>query len=159
MDSSLAILIGGTAVFAGAVAYPLRLRDVGPPRAALAAAGSAAAVTASFLLMIYLANVALPATIGFVAISSGVVAYLAFRQDLGARRAALAAAGAACVVTASFLFVVYLAAIAFIIAIGVYLLLRTRLRIRPAMILMGTTLSGLLAASGLVFWISLTYAM
>lgn len=105
MDSSLAILIGGTAIFAGAVAY------------------------------------------------------VVLRRDLGPRRAALAAAGAATVVTASFMFVVYLAVIAFIAAAGVYLLVRIRLRINPAFILMGTALSGLLAASALVFWFSLTYVM
>jgi hypothetical protein len=159
VDSSLAILIGGTAIFAGAVAYLVFLRDLGPRRTALAAAGTTIAVTASFLLMLYLATLAVPAAMGFVALFSGAVAYLVFLRDLGPRRTALAAAGAAAVVTASFLFVVYLAVIAFIAAAGVYLLLRIRVRIAPALILMGTTLSGALAASALVFWISLTYFM
>jgi len=158
VDSSLAILIGGTAAFAGAVAY-LLLRGRGPQRAALAAAGTATAVAASFLLMISLATVALPAAVALMTLSSAAVAYLVLRNDLGKRRAALAAAGAATVVTASFLFVLYLAVIAFIAATGAYLLLRTRVRIGPAMILTGTTLSGLLAASGLVFWVSLTNTM
>ena len=159
MDSSLAILIGGAAVFAGTVAYLVLQGDRGPRRAALAAAGTATAVAAFFLLTIYLATIALPAATGLVALCSGAVAYLAFRDDLGKRRAVLAAAGAATVVTASFLLVVYLAVIAFIAATGAYLLLRTRVRIGPALILTGTTLSGLLAASGLVFWVSLTYVM
>ncbi|GIG88169.1 hypothetical protein [Plantactinospora endophytica] len=159
MDSSLAILIGGTAVFAGAVGYLVLLRDLGTRRAGLAGAGTAAAVAASFLFMLYLATLALPALLGFVALSSGVVGYLVLRRDLGTRRGVLAAAGSAAVVTASFLLVVYLAVIAFIAAVGVYLLLRTRVRIAPALVLTGTTLSGLLAASVLVFWVSLTYVM
>lgn len=97
--------------------------------------------------------------IGGTAFFAGAVAYLVLNGDLGPRRAALAAVGAATVVTAGFLFVVYLAVIAFVVAIGVYLLVRVRLRIAPALVLMGTTLSGLLAASVLVFWISLTYVM
>jgi hypothetical protein len=159
VDSSLAVLIGGTAVFAGTVAHLLVRRDHDPRRAAVAAAVTAAAVTASFLLTLFLATVALPAALAFVALAGGAVAYLAFRPDLGERRAALAATGAAGVVTASFLLVVYLGVIAYIVAIGTYLLLRPRLRVGPAMILMGTTLSGLLAASGLAFWVSLTYVM
>jgi hypothetical protein len=55
--------------------------------------------------------------------------------------------------------VVYLAVIAFIVAISAYVLLRARVQIKPAMILMGTTLSGLLAASALAFWVSLSYTM
>ncbi|WP_432953917.1 hypothetical protein [Micromonospora haikouensis] len=109
--------------------------------------------------MLYLATVALPATVGLVAFLAGLVAYLAFRRDLGRRRAALAAAGAGAFVAASFLFVVYLAVIAFVVAVGVYLLARDRLRISQAVILTGTTLGGLLAASALVFWVSLSYAM
>jgi hypothetical protein len=159
VDSSLAILIGGTAIFAGAVAYLVRLRDLGRRRAGLVAAAAATAVTASFLLMLYLATVAAPAVVGLVALLTGAVAYLVFLRDLGRWRAALAAAGAAVVVAASFLFVVYLAVIAFIAAAGVYLLVRLRLRINAALILMGTTLSGLLAASALVFWVSLNYLM
>lgn len=156
MDSSLALLIGGTAAYAGAIAYLVSVPDLGTRRAALATAGTATAVAASFLLMIALANVAFPATVGVVALLSGVVAYLAFVRDLGRRRAALATAGAATAVTVSFLAVVYLAVIAFLAAIGVYLLLRrVQLRIGPAFILMGTTLTGLLAASALVFWVSL----
>jgi len=159
VDSSFAILIGGTAVFAGIVAYVVLLRDLGPRRAALAAAGAATAVTASFLVTVLLATVSLPVAIGFVALLSGAVAYLVFRRDLGTRRAALAAAGAATVVTASFLFVVHLAVVAFICATGVYLLLRMRLRISQSIVLMGTTLGGLLAASALAFWASLTFSM
>ncbi|MEU8053369.1 hypothetical protein [Micromonospora haikouensis] len=54
---------------------------------------------------------------------------------------------------------VYLAVIAFVVAVGVYLLARDRLRISQAVILTGTTLGGLLAASALVFWVSLSYVM
>jgi hypothetical protein len=159
VDSSLTILIGATSAFAGAVTYAAFLRDLGGRRAALAATGATAGVAASFLLMLALSAVALPATLGFVALASGAVAYLMFRRDLGHRRATLAATGTAAVVTASFLFVLYLAVVAFIAAAGAYLLLRTRLRIGPSIVLMGTTLSGLLAASALAFWYSLTYVM
>jgi hypothetical protein len=159
VDSSLAILIGGTAVCAGAVAYLVLLRDLGPRRAAGAAGAVTIGITASFLLMLYLATLALPAVVGFVAVFAAGVAYPVFLRDLGPRRAGVAAAGAAAVVAASFLLVVYLAVIAFIAAIGVYLLLRVRVRIAPALVLMATTLGGLLAASALVFWVSLTYVM
>ena len=159
MDSTLAVLIGTTAAFAGAVAYLHLHGNIGSRRAGLAAAGASAAVTATFLLMLQLAAVSLPAVLGLVALTSGATAYLTFAPDLGPRRAALAAGGAATVITASFLAVLYLAVIAFIAAVGAYLLLRTRLRIAPSMILMGTTLTGLLAAAALAFWASLTYAM
>jgi hypothetical protein len=159
VDSSLAILAAGTAAYAGAVAYLVLLRDLGPRRAALAAAGATTAVTADFLLTLYLAEVALPAAVGLVAFFSGAVAYLVFLRDLGPRRAALAAAGAATTVTAGFLFVLYLAVAAFVAATGVYLLVRLRLRIGPAFVLMATVLGGLLTASALIFWVSLTYMM
>ncbi|MEO3745353.1 hypothetical protein [Plantactinospora sp. B5E13] len=159
MDSSLVILVGGTALFAGAVAYLGLLRDLGRRRAGWAAAGATAAVAVLFALMIYLAHLALPAVLGVVALSSGALAYLVLQRDLGRRRAVLAAVGAAAVVTASFLLVLYLAVIAFIGAVGVYLVARTRLRTAPALAFMGSTLGGLLAASVLVFWASLTYVM
>lgn len=159
MDSSLALLIGLTAIFMGGVAHRVARRDPGPRRAGLVAAAAAVATAASFLLMIYLAGLALPATMALLAVLSGAVTYLAFRRDLGPKRAALAATGAAVFVTACFLFVLYLAVIAFVAAIGVYLLVRDRLRIKGALILAGTTLSGLLAAAVLAFWFSLTYVM
>jgi len=159
VDSSLAILIGGTAIFAGVVAYLVLLRDLGRRGAGVAAAAAASAVTASFVLMLYLATVATPAVAGLVALLTGGVAYMVFLRDLGRRRAALAAAEAAAAVTTSFLFVVYLAVIVFVGAVGIYLLARVRLRINAALIMAATTLSGLLAASALVFWISLTSVM
>lgn len=155
MDSSLAILIAGTALFAGAVAYPVLRPDLGKRGAGLASLAAAAAVAAAFLLMLGLAAIAVPATVAVAALFTGAVAYLVLRRDLGERRAASAAAGAALVVAVCFLFVVYLAVIAFVAAAGVYLLLRTRLRTGPALILMGSTLSGLLAAAGVAFWAAL----
>ncbi|GGO26684.1 hypothetical protein [Micromonospora parathelypteridis] len=157
MDLNLVIIIGGAVVFGGAVAYLVLLRERGAQRAALAAVGVAAVLAASFLLMLLLARLALPAVLVFVALFSGAVTHLVFRRELGARRAALLAAGATIVITVSALFVLYLAVIAFILAIGVYLLLRIRLRLAPALVLMGGTLGGLLAASAGAFWISLTY--
>lgn len=159
VDSALTLLVGGTAIFAGAVAYLVTLRDRDWRRAGLAAAGAAGAVIAGFLLMLALATVSVPATVGLVALVTSPVAYLVLVRDLGGRRAALAAAGTTAVVTASFLVVFYLAVMAFIAATGVYLLVRARLQINAALVLMSTTLSGLLAAAALAFWISLTYAM
>lgn len=159
MDLALAILIGATAVFAGATGYAGFLGELGRRRAALAGAGAAAGVTAGFLVLLLLARIALPAAPGFLALAGGTVAYLVLLRDLGRRRAALAAAGAAAVVTASALFVLYLAVAAFVGAVGTYLLLRTRLRIGPSIVLTATTLSGLLAAAAAAFWYSLTYVM
>jgi hypothetical protein len=76
VDSSLAILIGGTAIFAGVVAYLVLLRDLGRRGAGVAAAAAASAVTASFVLMLYLATVATPAVAGLVALLTGGVAYM-----------------------------------------------------------------------------------
>jgi hypothetical protein len=140
------------------VAYYV-LREFGARRPGLTAAGTAVAVAASFLLMLYLATVNLVATVAFVLLAAGAVAYLVLRPDLGARKGALAATGIALTVAASFLFVLYLAVIAFIAAIGVYVLLRSRVKIKSAIILAGTALSGLLAAAALAFYVSLTYAM
>jgi hypothetical protein len=159
VDFALALLVGGTAIFAAAVAYFVTLRDRDRQRAGLAAAAAAGAVTAGFLLMLGLAAVSVPATVGLVALVTGPVAYLVVARDLGRRRAALAAAGTTAVVTASFLVVFYLAVLAFVAAAGVYLLVRTRLKVNAALVLMSTTLSGLLAAAALAFWFSLTYAM
>ena len=96
--------------------------------------------------------------IGITAAFAGAVAYYVLRE-VGARRPGLTASGTAAAVVASFLFVFYLAVIAFIAAIGVYFLLRSRVKIKSAIILAGTTLSGLLAAAALTFYLSLTYAM
>lgn len=159
MDSALALLVGGTAIFAGAVAYLVTLRDRDRQRAGLAAAGAAGAVAAGFLLMLALATVSVPATVGLAALLTGPGAFLVLARDLGRRRAALAAAGTTAVVAASFLVVFYLAVMAFVAAAGVYLLVRARLQINAALVLMSTTLSGLLAAAALAFWFSLTYAM
>ncbi|GIF63420.1 hypothetical protein Ais01nite_14550 [Asanoa ishikariensis] len=159
MDSALAIVIGGTGIFAATVAYLVTLGDHGRQRAALAAAGAAVAVAVGFLLMLLMAEVSVLATTGLLALLAGAVAYRVFLRDLGRRRAMLATAGATAVVTASFVLVVYLAFVAFVAAVGVYLLVRVRLRISAALVLASTTLSGLLATAALAFWLSLSYAM
>jgi hypothetical protein len=157
MDLSLMIYIGGAAAFAGVVAYLLLRREQGTPRAALAAAGTTAAVAASFLLMLLLArSVSALAAMGLLAVLSGAITYLVFRRDLGPRQAALIAVGATIVIGAFSLFVIYLAIISLILAAGVYLLLRTRLEVAPALVLMGGALTGLLALSGAAFWIALS---
>ncbi|MGW0507524.1 hypothetical protein [Micromonospora sp. NPDC003241] len=82
MDSSLAIVIGGTALFA----YLVLRRGAGSRRAVLVAGGVTLGVVASFLLMPYLATVWLPAVVGLVAPLSGVVAYLVLRHVTTAGR-------------------------------------------------------------------------
>jgi hypothetical protein len=138
--------------YAGAVAFLTRLRDLGPGRAALAGAGTSVGIAAMFVLMTkvpYLASFAL------IALFIGGTGYLVFRRDLGQGRAVVAAVAAAVLLTGCALFVSYLAVMAYIAAAGIYLVLGLRLRVGPALLVMGTALGGLLAASAAVFAIAL----
>jgi hypothetical protein len=151
VDFSLAILIVLTALYAGAVTLLVVARK-DSPRAALAAAARVMAVVAgTFLLMILLAHVAYPATAALAAVFSFLAARRALVDDLGLRNAGWAAAATAVVIAAAFLLVSYLAVMALIGALGVYQLLRLRLRTRPALVVMGGTLGGLLAAAAAMF--------
>lgn len=149
------IMIVLVALYAGVVAFVASIRPRGLERAAVVGGVTVAAVTGSFTAMILLAQVSLPATWVLAALFTGAVAHLVLLPDLGRARAALTAAGAALLIGAAFAFVSYLAVLAFVGAAGVYLLLRLGLRTRPALLVMGGTLGGLLAASGLVFAIAL----
>lgn len=155
MDSSLALMVGFAACYAGGVSLPVLVPRLGFQRAFLAAAGVVGGVALSFVLMLLLARVHVGLTAVVVLLFTGAVAYLVLRRDLGGRATVWASIGAAVLIGACFLFVSYLAVLAFIGAAGVYLLLRLFLRTRPALILMGGTLGGLLAASAAVFAIAL----
>ncbi|WP_433606244.1 hypothetical protein ACQP2P_29530 [Dactylosporangium sp. CA-139114] len=151
MDIALALLIGLIAVYAGGVAALVLRRPLGPARALTAGAGTAAGVVAAFALMLLFAHVWFPGTLIVVALFAGAVAYLTLLRDLGGAKAGPAALLGALLTCGSFVFVSYLAVMAVLGAAGVYLVLRQWLRMRPALLLMGGTLGGLLAASAAVF--------
>lgn len=90
---------------------------------------------------------------------AGVIAYLLARRDLSPKWAALTAVGCGVVVGATSLFVIYLAPLSFIAAAAAYLVLRRRLSVKHALVASATTFAGLLAASVLAFWLTLTYSM
>jgi hypothetical protein len=156
MDLALAILFGLAALYAGMVIFLVLVGSRGPQGAAASGAGAAAGVAACLALMVLLAQVTVAATIAAVVVFSGAVAYRVLVRDVGRPRAALAGIGAAALISLSFAFVSYLAVLAFLGAVGVYLLLRLWVRARTALLVMGGTLSGLLAASGLVFALALS---
>ncbi|MFG1606776.1 hypothetical protein [Actinoplanes sp. NPDC049265] len=156
MDSSLALMIGLAACYAGATSLPALVRRLGLQRAVAAGVGVVAAVVLAFALMLLLARVHVGATAVVVLLFTGAAAYLVLRPDLDQRAATGTAIGVAVVIGAAFVFVSYLAVMAFIGAAGVYLLLRLFLRIRPALLVMGGTMCCLLAASGAVFAVALS---
>ncbi|MFG1921885.1 hypothetical protein [Cryptosporangium sp. NPDC048952] len=156
MDLSLAILFGLAALYAGTVMFLALIGQHGPQRAAASGAGTTAGVAACLVVMVLLAQVTVIATVAAVAVFSGAVAFLALLRDVGRLRAIVAGSGAAALISVSFMFVSYLAVLAFLGAAGVYVLLRLWVRTRPALLVMGGTLSGLLAASGLVFALALS---
>ncbi|WP_157017642.1 hypothetical protein [Cryptosporangium arvum] len=156
MDSFLAVVFGLAALYAGGVIFVVSAGRQGPQRAAANGAGAAAGVAAALVLMVLLAHVAVAALVAAVVLFSGAIAYFVLVRDIGRRPAALTAVGAAALISLSFLLVSYLAVLAFIGAAGIYLLLRLWVRTRPALLVMGGTLSGLLAASGVVFAVALS---
>jgi hypothetical protein len=156
VDFALVALIALIAGYAGGVATIVRLRPAGPARAALDGVLAAAGVAASFTLMLVLARVWLPGTIVVAALLAGGVLYGTLLRDLGRARAGGTAAAGGLLIGVSFLFVSYLAVMALIGAAGVYLVLRLRLRTRPALLVMGGALGALLAASAGVFALALS---
>jgi hypothetical protein len=156
MDLFLAIFFSLAALYSGMVIFLISVGGRGPRRAAASGAGAAAGVGACLVLMVLLAQVSVAATVAAAAVFSGAVAYLVLVRDVDRLRAALAGLGAAAIISLSFAFVSYLAVLALLGAAGLYLLLRPWLRTRPALLVMGGTLSGLLAASGLVFALALS---
>jgi hypothetical protein len=106
--------------------------------------------------MLGLAYVWLPGTFVAAALFAGVVTYLTLSRDLGAARTRLVAAAAVLLIGASFAFVSYLAVMALVGAAGLYLVLRRWMRTRPALLVMGGALGGLLTASAAVFALALS---
>ncbi|BCJ55965.1 hypothetical protein Asp14428_74400 [Actinoplanes sp. NBRC 14428] len=151
MDLALAVLIALATFYAGAVTLLVVARTASVRAAPAAAARVAAVVGAAFLLMVLVAHVAYPATVALAVVLSFAAARRVLVDDLGPRRAAVTGAVAALLIGAAFLFVAYLAVLALIGALGVYRLLRLRLRTRPALVVMGGTLGGLLAAAAATF--------
>jgi hypothetical protein len=156
VDLSLVILFVLAALYAGAVIFLVLLRRRGLLRAAVSGVAVTAGVAASLFSMVLLAHLSLAATVAVVAVFAGAVAYLVMLRDLGRPRAALSGVGAAVLISLCFAFVSYLAVLALVGAAGVYLLLRLWLRTRPALLVMGGTLGGLLAASAFVFAVALS---
>lgn len=156
VDFALVALIALIAAYAGGVTAVVRLRPAGPARALLEGVGAAVGVAASFVLMLALARVWLPGTIIVAGLLAGGVLYGTLVRDLGPARAGGTAAAGGLLIGASFLFVAYLAVMATIGAAGVYLTLRLWLRTRPALLVMGGTLGGLLAAAAGVFALALS---
>jgi hypothetical protein len=103
-----------------------------------------------------LARVWLPGTFLVAAAQAAAITYLTLVRDLGRARAGQAAAAAGLVIGTAFALVSYLAVMALIGAAGVYVVLRLRLRIRPALLVMGGTLGTLLAGSAAVFAVALS---
>lgn len=156
VDFALVALIALVATYTGGVTAVVRLRHAGPTRALLEGLVAAGGVAASFAVMLTLAHVWLPGTVIAAALLAGGVLYFAVMRDLGPTRAGAAAAGGGLLIGLSFLFVSYLAVMALIGAAGVYLVLRLRLPVRPALLVMGGALGALLAASAGVFMLALS---
>lgn len=156
VDFALVALIALIAAYAGAVWLIARLRSAGPARALIEGAGATAGIAASFLLMLTLARVWLPGTIVVAALLAGGILYGTLVRDVGPARAGGTAVVGGLLIAASFVFVSYLAVMALIGAAGVYLVLRLWLRTRPALLVMGGTLAGLLTASAGVFALALS---
>jgi len=156
VDFALVALTALIAAYAGGVWIIARLRPAGPARALIEGAGAAAGVAASFTLMLVLARVWLPGTIIVAALLAGGVLYGTLLRDVGPARSGGAAVAGGLLIAASFVFVSYLAVTALIGAAGVYLVLRRWLRTRPALLVLGGTLAGLLTASAGVFALALS---
>lgn len=156
VDVALIALIALIAAYAGVVATVVRLRPAGPRRALLDGAATATTVAASFALMLVLARVWLPGTFIAGALLAAGVLYGTLVRDLGTTRAAGTAAAGGLLIGACSLFVSYLAVIAVIAAAGVYLVLRLKLRTRPALLVTGGALGALLTASAGAFALALS---
>jgi hypothetical protein len=155
MDSSLAFMITGVALYAGAVAFLVLRKQLDTMRSVLAGLFTIVAVAGSFQLMISLAGVTLWAMYATIALFTATVTYLAFVRDLDRTWTVASTIGAAALVTLASVVVSYLAVMAYIGAVGVYLVLRMWVRVRPALIMMGTALGGFLALSVAAFAVAL----
>jgi hypothetical protein len=148
MDTSLAVLIVLVAGYAGAVTWLAR----GFRPALVAAVG----VLAGFGLMLATAHVWVPGTYLLAALEAALITYLTLAADLSRARVATAATVTGLMIGVASLVVSYLAVMALIGAAGVYLVLRRRLRTRPALFLMGGALGTLLAGSAAAFAVALS---
>lgn len=154
VDISLGLMIAVTALYAGSVTF-LSASRTNPRRALPVAASASAVVAGSFLVLILVAHVAYPATVALAAGFAFLATHRTLRGDLGARNAAWSAAAVTLLITASFVFVSYLAPMALVGALGVYQLLRLGLSARSALVALGGSLSALLAAAGATFAVAL----
>ena len=89
------------------------------------------------------------------AVLAGVSGYLLTRRDLSQRRAELVGVGCGVLVGFSFLFVLYLAVFAFIVAAAGYWVLSGRVSVKRSFALSATAFTGLLAASAVAFALAL----
>jgi hypothetical protein len=156
MDISLAILFVVAALYSGGVTFLMFVVRHGLRPAVTAGTIAAAGIAAALFLIVLLAQVSLVAAGAAVLLLVGTVAYLALVRDLDRRRAVPAAVAVAVAIGLSFAFVSYLGVLAFLGATGFYLLLRLRLQTRPALLVTGGALGGLLAASGAIFAVALS---
>jgi hypothetical protein len=148
VDLSLAVLVVLAAGYAGLT--------VSVSRGGRAGTGAAVLVLVAFAVMLGLARVWLPATFAVAALFAAAVTHLTLSRDLGRRRAVVAATVGGLVIGAAFVAVSYLALMALIGAAGAYPVLRRWLSPRPALLVMGGTLGGLLAGSAAVFAVALS---
>lgn len=152
MDLALAVLIGGTAAYAGGVGAV----KAGRARALAVGAAVAAAVAAGFVLMVVIANAGVDlwayVPVPFLV---GAATFLVLRDDVGSRRAWGAAAGLGLLIGAATLYVSYLAPMAFVGAAGVYVVLRRWLPVRVSLLVMAAALGSLLLLAAAAFGLAL----
>lgn len=149
MDLALAVLIGGTAAYAGGVGA------VKAGRARALAVGAAVAA-AGFVLMVVIANAGADlwayVPVPFLV---GAATFLVLRDDVGSRRAWGAAAGLGLLIGAATLYISYLAPMAFVGAAGVYVVLRRWLPVRVSLLVMAAALGSLLLLAAAAFGLAL----
>ena len=87
--------------------------------------------------------------------AAALTAFLVTRRDLGSRRAALAAAVSGAVVALGWFLALYLAFLAFAVAVGVYVVARRRTSVGTAVLGSAASYLVLSAASVALIWASL----
>jgi len=85
---------------------------------------------------------------------AGAGTYWLTRRDLSRQRATVISVGSAVAVGASFTFVLYLAVLAFVAAVAMYLLLRSWVDANRALAVSATTFTGLIAAGAMTFFLA-----
>jgi len=155
VDVTLVILFILAALYSGGMTAIAQLRARGPRTAARTGAVTAVVVAASLFLMVLLAHVTVPLAVVGAGVFSAAATYWTLAADLGRARATATAIGMGILIALCFLGVAHLAVLALIGAAGVYQVIRLFLRTRPALLVMGGTFGGLLAASVAVFVVAL----